>query len=81
MFVLQTVPPYQPAVLWWSPDSLEVGKYKSEIALSVIKECFDKNHFPGFDAKAPAGNMGIYELELPTWAMKEEHPTSIEVKE
>ncbi|MDR0429629.1 MAG: PD-(D/E)XK nuclease-like domain-containing protein [Tannerellaceae bacterium] len=78
MVILQTVPPYQPAVLWWTPDSIEVGKYKANIAKSIIKECYEKKMFPGFDAKAPAGNCGIYEFELPQWAMKEEHPTAID---
>jgi hypothetical protein len=78
MIILQTVPPYQPAVLWWSPDSLEVGKYKANIAASIIAECREKNFYPGFDAKAPAGNCGIYEFELPDWAYKEEYPTAIE---
>lgn len=78
MIILQTIPPYQPAVLWWSPDSIEVGKYKATIATSIIAECREKNRYPGFDAKAPEGNCGIYEFELPDWAMKEEHPTAID---
>lgn len=78
MIILQTIPPYQPAVLWWSPDSIEVGKYKANIATSIIAECREKNIYPGFDAKAPAGNYGIYEFDLPDWAMKEEYPTAIE---
>jgi len=78
MIILQTVPPYQPAVLWWNSESIEVGKYKSTLALSIIKECFEKNCFPGFDAKAPAGNCGIYEFDLPDWSLKEEHPTAID---
>jgi len=78
MIILQTIPPYQPAVLWWAPDSLEVGKYKANIATSIIAECREKNLYPGFDAKAPAGNCGIYEFELPDWACKEEYPTAIE---
>lgn len=78
MIFLQTVPPYQPAVLFWSPTAIEIGKYKSTVALSIIKECREKNYYPGFDAKAPQGNNGIFEFDLPDWANKEEHPTSLE---
>jgi len=78
MIILQTVPPYQPAVLFWNSESIEVGKYKANIAKSIIAECREKNIYPGFDAKCPAGNCGIYEFDLPDWAKKEEYPTAIE---
>jgi hypothetical protein len=78
MIVLQTIIPFQPIVFYWTADALEVGKYKANIAQSIIAECTEKNLFPGMDAKAPAGNYGIYELELPEWACKEEPPVAID---
>ena len=52
MIMLQTVEPYDVAVLFWSPDDLANGKYKYRYALSIVKDCFDKKWFPGYDAKS-----------------------------
>ena len=46
MIMLQTVEPYDVAVLFWSPDDLANGKYKYRYALSIVKDCFDKKWFP-----------------------------------
>lgn len=79
MIMLQTVPPFQPAVLFWSPEDLQNGKYKYRQALSIVKECFDKKSFQiGFDAKAPEGQCGIIDFELPDWSKKEIYPTAID---
>ncbi len=79
MIMLQTIPPYQPAVLFWSPEDIQLGKYKYHQALSIVRECFEKKSFQiGFDAKAPKGQCGIIDFELPDWAKKEIHPTAID---
>ena len=78
MIMLQTVPPYLVAVFIWSPDDLQNGKYKYRHALDTVKECQDKQSWPGFDASAEAGNFGIIELKQPEWAMKELHPVDID---
>lgn len=78
MIMLQTVPPYSPAVLWLGQDTLQLGKYKYHYSLGVVKECFDKDFFPGFDSKAENGNSGIIEFDCPQWSFKEEHPTEID---
>lgn len=79
MIMLQTVAPYDVAVLFWSPDDLANGKYKYHYALSVVKECFD-NHgiFPGFDAMAEEGSRGIIDMQLPPWSQKILHPVAID---
>ncbi|SHK93644.1 PDDEXK-like protein of unknown function [Chitinophaga jiangningensis] len=78
MIMLQTVPPYLPAVFIWTPEDLANGKYKYRFALDTIKECQDKMIFPGFDAAAESGNAGIIELEQPEWSAKLLHPVDID---
>ena len=78
MVMLQTVPPYSPAVLWLGPATLQLGKYKFHYALSVVKECNEKDFFPGFDSKAEMGNNGIIMFDGPQWSFREEHPTDID---
>lgn len=78
MIMLQTVPPYDVAVLFWSPEDLQNGKYKYRYSLSIVKDCFDNNLFPGFDALAEEGNCGVIELNLPEWSKKLIHPVAIE---
>lgn len=78
MIMLQTVEPYDVAVLFWSPDDLANGKYKYHYALSIVKDCFDKNWFPGYDAKAEDGARGIIDMQLPDWSKKLLHPVAID---
>ena len=78
MIMLQTVEPYDVAVLYWSPDDLANGKYKYHYALSIVKDCFDKKLFPGYDAKAEDGARGIIDMQLPEWSQKMLHPVAID---
>ena len=78
MIMLQTVEPYDVAVIFWSPDDLANGKYKYHYALSIVKDCFDKNWFPGYDAKAEEGARGIIDMQLPDWSKKLLHPVAID---
>lgn len=78
MIMLQTVEPYDVAVLFWSPDDLANGKYKYHYALSIVKDCFDKKWFPGYDAKAEDGARGIIDMQLPDWSKKLLHPVAID---
>lgn len=77
MIMLQTVPPYLPAVFWWSPEDVQNGKYKYRFALDTVKECNDKLSYPGFDASAEEGNYGIINMQLPEWSQKLLHPIDI----
>lgn len=70
MIMLQTVPPFLPAVFWWNPEDLQNGKYKYRYALDTIKDCLDKGLFPGFEAMAESGNFGIINMQLPEWSKK-----------
>lgn len=78
MIMLQTVEPYDVAVLFWSPDDLANGKYKYRYALSIVKDCFDNKWFPGYDAKAEEGSRGIIDMQLPDWSKKMLHPVAID---
>lgn len=78
MIMLQTVEPYDVAVLFWSPDDLANGKYKYHYALSIVKDCFEKKWFPGYDAKAEEGARGIIDMQLPEWSHKLLHPVAID---
>lgn len=78
MIMLQTVPPYLPAVFWWDGDDVANGKYKYQFALQTVKDCTERGLFPGYDAQAENGHFGIIELKQPDWAAKELHPIDIE---
>jgi hypothetical protein len=76
--MLQTVAPYLPAVFWWSPDDLQLGKYKFRSAIQTLKDCMDAGKWPGFDAFAEPNNQGLIEAGLPTYAYKELMPMGID---
>lgn len=78
MIMLQTVPPYLPAVFWWGAEDLANGKHKYRAAIDQVKQCKDLKLYPGFDAMAENGNYGIIDLMQPEWAKKELHPVDIE---
>lgn len=78
MIMLQTVAPFLPAVFWWSPEDLQNGKYKYRYALSLAKDCLEKQKFPGFESHAESGNFGIIDLKQPQWASKVLEPMEIE---
>lgn len=68
MVSLQTVAPYQIFMLWWSPESLESGKYKYHHALEVLAECRAKDYYPAFDSFAEEGGHGLIKFDLPNYA-------------
>lgn len=71
MVMLQTVIPYQVAVFYWDAEDIEIGKYKYEQALDIVKQCRDAGRWPGFDAKAEAGAYGIIQCKLPDYIRAE----------
>ena len=74
MIMIQTVAPYGVALLKWSAEDLEIGKYRYRSALSSIKQCLDNDIYPGYEA---FGENGIIEFKLPNWVEKELPPMSI----
>lgn len=74
MIMLQTVEPYSIAVLVWSPEDIENGKYKYRTALRDIANCMETGIFNGFEADAESGNMGLIDFDLPQWNNKELKP-------
>lgn len=72
MIVAQTVEPYDSYVMVWEAPAIDCGRYKYGHNLDIIKECFDKNHFPSINAKAPIGNNGIFQLNYPDGVMSRE---------
>lgn len=77
--MLQTVEPFLPAVFMYHPDDLQNGKYRYRCAITDVATCINSKQFPGFDAKAEFGNMGIIELSLPEWSKRELKPMEVEV--
>ena len=77
--MLQTVPPYAPAVFWWTPEDIFYGKEKYRHALSIVKDCYDKKVFSGFDVFAERDNYGIIEMKQPEWAHKIISPVETEL--
>lgn len=76
--MLQTVEPFLPAVFMYSPEDLHVGKGRYRAAIDDVKTCIDSKSFPGFDANAEYGEMGIINLSLPEWSKRELKPVTIE---
>lgn len=78
MIMVQTVAPFQIAVIWWSPEDLQNGKYKYRYALDTAKECLDKGLYPGYESLAEEGNHGIIKMSQPKWAHKVLSPVDLE---
>ncbi|MEG2613297.1 MAG: PD-(D/E)XK nuclease-like domain-containing protein, partial [Alistipes sp.] len=77
MVMIQTVIPFQVAVLFWDAEDLQVGKYKYAQALDIVKQCKDTNSWLGFDAKAEEGAHGIIQSKLPDYIKLELLPQYI----
>lgn len=77
MIMVQTVAPFQVAVIWWSPEDLQNGKYKYRFALDTAKECLDKGLYPGYESLAEEGNHGIIKMSQPKWAHKVLNPIDL----
>lgn len=77
MVMLQTVPPFLPALFWWDSSDIHNGKYKYRHALNTIKDCTDAGLYPGFDAAAESNNMGCIAMKQPDWNQKELRPVDI----
>ncbi|RIV19748.1 hypothetical protein DYU11_22730 [Fibrisoma montanum] len=76
--MLQTVPPYLPAVFWWDAEFLAAGKYMYRQALTQVKQCTESGLFPGFDAFAEhPDDMGLIPFRLPEWSLRELTPTGL----
>lgn len=71
MIMAQTVMPYQVAAFYWDAEDLEIGKYKYQQAMDIVKQCMDANSWPGFDAKAESGAYGIIQCKLPDYIKSE----------
>lgn len=76
--MLQTVEPFLPAVFMYHPEDLQNGRYRYRCAMADAQKCLEAKSFPGFDAKAEFGDMGIIQLALPEWSKRELKPMDIE---
>lgn len=76
MIMLQTVPPFGIAVLVWSGEDIETGKYKFRTAFDIALRCKEKNNYMGYDIYSEEGNFGLIDMHLPGWNNKELLPTN-----
>lgn len=74
MLMIQSVVPFQMALLFWDAEDLQIGKYKYAQALDVVKQCRDANSWLGFDALAEEGAFGIIQTKLPSYITAELKP-------
>ena len=77
MLMIQSVIPFQMALLFWDSEDLQIGKYKYAQALDVVKTCRDTNTWAGFDALAEEGAFGIIQAKLPDYIKAELKPQYI----
>ena len=75
MIMLQTVAPFGIAVLVWSAEDIEMGKYKFRSGLQIAKESIEKNIFKGYESFADDNNRGMIDMQLPQWNNKELLPS------
>lgn len=78
MVMFQTVAPFQVAVVWWSPEDLQNGKYKYRYALDTAKECLERGLYPGYESLAEEGNQGIIKMKQPGWSHKILSPVELD---
>ena len=78
MIMLQTVAPYGVAALVWNGEDIEIGKYKYRQALQTAYECEQSKIYPGYDAYAESGNLGLINFKQPSWNAKELLPVDLE---
>lgn len=78
MLVAQTVIPFQCALLWLDAEDLEIGKYKYQQAIDIVKQCKDSDSWPGFEAYAEDGACGIIQPRFPAWIKSELKPQYIQ---
>ena len=78
MVMLQTEAPYLPAVYWWSPEDLHLGKLKYDLGMITIAEAMERGIYPGFDAYAESGHQGIIQMHLPSWIQRDLDPVDLE---
>lgn len=72
--MLQTVEPYAIAIMVWSPDDIETGRYKYQSALEVIRKAKESGDYPGYEVIAD-NPFGLIEMKLPAWNGRELLPS------
>lgn len=77
MIMIQTIPPFDVALLYWNAEDIQMGKEKYRDALTTVSRCFENGYFPGFNARSASGNFGFIEFGLPGWSKKELAPVNV----
>lgn len=65
--MVQNTAPYGVGLFMIKQEDLETAKYKFHHAMSTVKECEETGLYPGFEALAERGNMGISFVQIPGW--------------
>lgn len=78
MIMCQSVAPFGIAILIWHPHDIEMGKHKFRVGLQTAIDSDESGLYPGYDAFAEAGNMGLIQMELPQWNNREMLPVQLE---
>lgn len=78
MIMIQTEAPFLPAVFWWSPEDLHMGKLKYDQGMQTISEAVERGLFPGFEVHAESGDYGIIDMQLPSWIQRDLDPLDLE---
>lgn len=76
--IFQTIPPFGVAVTVWDAEDIEIGKYKYRQALQTAKECEERGLYPGYDAFAEEGHLGLIAMKQPQWNAKDLFPTNLD---
>lgn len=71
MLVVQSVEPYQIALLCWDAEDLAIGKAKYRKAIDTVAKCRAENRWPGFDAEAEDGTFGLLRAKMPKYIVNE----------
>ena len=76
--MLQTVEPYGIALLWWTPEDIQLGLNKFRQAHEVTKQALTEGLYPGYDMYAEEGSHGMIDMKLPYWAYRTMEPGDFE---
>lgn len=66
--IVQSKAPYDCWVRFCGSETMELAKYQVEAALEQVKECREKNEYPGIPSKDSNGSP--ISIDVPAWAFK-----------
>jgi hypothetical protein len=71
VLMIQTSAPFGVGLFAVKQNDIQMAKVKFRAALETATECEKTGEYPGYEALADSGNMGISYVDLPNWYQEE----------